>query len=371
MNDKFVITPILKLCEVCNYHCDFCRYADNTDDNMMNLETCFHIVSSVLAWNREHGFDYIELNFHGGEPLLWGKKRFRELLEYEEKLQKQDPCLQIVNSIQTNGVLIDLEWMDIFRRGRFRIGLSIDGPENMNSHLDLNGKDIVQTGVVSLLNQYNVPFGVLSVISEKHFGKEQELYDFYKKNEIHNVGLCYCFGAGIEIDPERLSEFLIGFYRLAFYGSYEINVRELDAYIRKICGGNAPYCMFRNRKSCGHYLAFTGDEHVYFCDPEEKANSYIGNLKKQSLEEIISGKRYEQQLEKIRALILNTCCRCELLDICGRGCSRTDWDDKNAFCDMYRILVPQVREMIMSCMKKYPKTFLNLQKKNDSKGEHV
>lgn len=371
MNNNFAITPIFKLCEICNYCCEFCRYAENKEPNMMDLNTCFNIISNVLEWNRAHGFNYVELNFHGGEPLLWGKERFRKLLMYEKTLQNQDPFLKIVNSIQTNGALIDVEWLEIFQKGQFHIGLSIDGPEKMNSHFDVRGRDIVQMGIVSLLTQYKVPFGVLSVINEKHFGKARELYDFYLKNEIHNVGFCYCFGADIQIDSVKLSEFLIEFYRLAFDGSYEINVRELDAYIRKICGGKAPYCMFKERASCGHYLTFTGDGYVYFCDPEEKNHFYIGNLKKQTLDDILSGELYMNQIKRIQTVLSNNCFQCDLFGLCGCGCSRTDVNGKNVFCDMYKRLIPQVQEMIMSCIEKYPKTFRNLQKQNNLKGEKI
>lgn len=366
---NFAITPILKLTECCNFQCEFCRYADNTIANLMELDTCQKIIMKVLARNQAHGFNFIELNFHGGEPMLWGKERFRKLLVFEESLLQQFPGLQIVNSIQTNGSLIDPEWLDIFRRGCFRIGLSIDGPNSLNGHIDRNGKDIIETGILSLLNAQKIPFGVLSVITQQHFGKARELYDFYVENQIHNVGLCYCFGPDVNLNSTELSSFLLEFYRLVFEGSYALNVRELDAYIRKIINGHAPYCMFCERKSCGHYLTFTGDEHVFFCDPEEKEYAFLGDLQKTSLEDILAGTLYVQQMARICAQFEATCKQCELLRLCGGGCSRTDVNGQNAFCETYKKIIPPLKAMVMACVEKYPKTFQSLSPQNHSEGE--
>lgn len=59
-------------------------------------------------------------SIHGGEPLLLGRERMGRLLQYS--MDKFGG-----SGIQTNGLLIDQEWVDLFKRHRTCVGVSIDG----------------------------------------------------------------------------------------------------------------------------------------------------------------------------------------------------------------------------------------------------
>lgn len=63
-------------------------------------------------------------SLHGGEPLLIGKTKAERLLQviYDAKQQ---------TSIQTNGLLIDDEWIDLFIKYRTSVGVSLDGDTAM------------------------------------------------------------------------------------------------------------------------------------------------------------------------------------------------------------------------------------------------
>lgn len=130
------ITPIIKLVENCNYTCSFCRYANHPprEGSMMSMEMCKHILEEVCLYNRKKGQNFVTLIFHGGEPLLWGKKRFREIYAYEKELESRYEGFHFNNGMQSNGYLLDEEWMDIFKEMEMSVGISLDGPENMNFH---------------------------------------------------------------------------------------------------------------------------------------------------------------------------------------------------------------------------------------------
>ena len=62
------------------------------------------------------------------------------------------------------------------------------------------------------LQENDLKFGVLTVISDLHKGKEKELYEFYKENNIHSVGFLRCFSDYSKVDNETLADFLINFF---------------------------------------------------------------------------------------------------------------------------------------------------------------
>ena len=53
---------------------------------------------------------YISFCWHGGEPLLAGKKFFREVVRVQREFRKEGQ--EVENRLQTNGTLIDREWAE-------------------------------------------------------------------------------------------------------------------------------------------------------------------------------------------------------------------------------------------------------------------
>ena len=64
-------------------------------------------------------------NWHGGEPLLCGLDFFRKAVELQKRYGRGH---RIINTIQTNGTLLDAQWCDFFRENGFLVGISLDGP---------------------------------------------------------------------------------------------------------------------------------------------------------------------------------------------------------------------------------------------------
>jgi uncharacterized protein len=72
-----------------------------------------------------HGLQKFTVELHGGEPLLAGKRRLRALLEI-----LRDECTPVQPRVilQTNGLLLDEQWLDLFAEHRVSFGISLDGP---------------------------------------------------------------------------------------------------------------------------------------------------------------------------------------------------------------------------------------------------
>ena len=128
-----VISPIIKVTEMCNFDCVFCRYSNHKQNTgIMNVDIVKKILEESAEINAETN-QKVKVLFHGGEPLLWGIERFYEIYEYEKELSDKTG-VKFTNSIQTNASLIDDEWIRFFKTSHIGIGISLDGPIGVNAH---------------------------------------------------------------------------------------------------------------------------------------------------------------------------------------------------------------------------------------------
>lgn len=128
--DQFDI--VLKLTERCNLACKYCYYFSQDYDATKQPAFIQPKVVEELPHFINRSVDALQLkrlniSLHGGEPLLLGKKKFDHLCN--ELRQLITPKVKCSISIQTNAVLIDDEWIEIFSRHNIYVGVSIDGDQ--------------------------------------------------------------------------------------------------------------------------------------------------------------------------------------------------------------------------------------------------
>jgi len=107
----------------CNLNCRYCYNAPLRRANVyedINLDAIKGAVKRLvdLGWSRD-------IVLHGGEPLYWPREVLEELLAFSYKLTGK-------SALQTNGTLIDDEVIDLFKRYNTYVGVSIDGPGELN-----------------------------------------------------------------------------------------------------------------------------------------------------------------------------------------------------------------------------------------------
>lgn len=132
-------TVLLKVASRCNLDCGYCYVYNMGDDSWRTMpkridaatlvEICAQLGRLQAAQN--HPFAVV---LHGGEPLLLGATRLGELFT---RLRVELPRSCSLN-VQTNGILIDDEILDLCARQGVRISVSLDGPAEIH---DRNRKD--------------------------------------------------------------------------------------------------------------------------------------------------------------------------------------------------------------------------------------
>lgn len=88
-------------------------------------------VTDIAAFIKQAVIDYqlkgVTITLHGGEPLLLKKPYFAEICRTLSDTLRPLCHLRLV--VQTNGALIDEEWVALFARHQVDVGLSVDGTE--------------------------------------------------------------------------------------------------------------------------------------------------------------------------------------------------------------------------------------------------
>jgi uncharacterized protein len=104
----------------CNLKCTYC-YEDSLRA-AGNFGGSFDVASIKEAVQREGGGPFL---LFGGEPLLLPKETLHDLWEWGFLRTGG-------NSLQTNGILVDDDHIELFKRFNVRVGISIDGPDSLN-----------------------------------------------------------------------------------------------------------------------------------------------------------------------------------------------------------------------------------------------
>jgi sulfatase maturation enzyme AslB (radical SAM superfamily) len=128
---------------VCNLDCSYCFYLSK---EMLYSGSRFRMGDDLLeAYIRQlieahAGAPEVTVAWQGGEPTLMGLGFFGRCLDLQRAYAR--PGQRVVNTIQTNGTLIDDSWARFFKENDFLVGLSIDGPPELHDafRVDKGGK---------------------------------------------------------------------------------------------------------------------------------------------------------------------------------------------------------------------------------------
>ncbi|MFI9415238.1 FxsB family cyclophane-forming radical SAM/SPASM peptide maturase [Nocardia gamkensis] len=127
---------VVKIHSRCNLACDYCYVYAMVDQSWRDQpktmdRTVFDDACRTIGDHaRRFGLPKVDLIFHGGEPLLVGHRD----LEYFARSARETlaPITEVRMGMQTNGVLLDPEFLRICAQWNIRIAVSIDGDESAN-----------------------------------------------------------------------------------------------------------------------------------------------------------------------------------------------------------------------------------------------
>jgi uncharacterized protein len=162
---------IFKVASRCNLNCSYC-YVYNQGDTtwksrpkIMSIAVFDRALDRIATHCAGSGQASVAICFHGGEPCLVGPSLFDAYCrQATAKLAKWHLRL----SIQTNATLINEAWVNVLRRHRVAVGVSIDGPREINDleRVDHRGGGSFDRTVAGIerLRDAGIPLTALCVI---------------------------------------------------------------------------------------------------------------------------------------------------------------------------------------------------------------
>lgn len=135
-SNSSTIEVIIKITERCNINCSYCyMFNRNNTDYLANppyisKNTISDIAKFIIEGSQELQINKVNIVLHGGEPLMMKKARFDELCQILRDIIS--PVAHLTLGVQTNAILIDDEWIEILNRHKIFVGVSLDGPKEIN-----------------------------------------------------------------------------------------------------------------------------------------------------------------------------------------------------------------------------------------------
>ena len=136
------IEIILKVAERCNLNCRYCYFFNKENKDfedhpaLIATDTIHHLVRFLRSAPYDLSETIFQIDIHGGEPLLMGTRRFSAMVSLisDGLHDAQD----VRFTVQTNAVLINDAWINVFEKHNIFVGISVDGTK---AHHDANRID--------------------------------------------------------------------------------------------------------------------------------------------------------------------------------------------------------------------------------------
>lgn len=342
--NNIIVKPVSA---VCNLNCDYCFYLEKgklyPGNKVMSEETLEELISQM---SDQTGKEY-SITWQGGEPCMAGLDFFQKAIDLQIQSGKKNPKL-IGNSLQTNGTLLNDDWIAFLKKYNFLVGYSLDGPKSYHDAYRTynNGKgsweDVVSNG--RKLLKAGVEVNILSCITDNSAYYADELYHFYKTegyqwlqfnpiSEWDNDQL-----KSASVDPKKYGKFLCRMFDL-WFNDFANNrpapvIRFIENTFHAYLGFRIPECSFQ--ENCGVYLLVEHNGDVFSCDFFVEPGQKLGNIHNDRLFDMLNSP-VQYDFGKAKTDLATECYSCKWRDLCYGGCPKYRSNSgHNYFCEAYK-----------------------------------
>lgn len=332
-----IFSATFKISDKCNLDCTYC-YRENALNNKdelhhMPIDVIDQTLKSLLEYKnwlyRLHGWSKkpsLYFIWHGGEPLTIGLNRIHEILNLQKKYNEKG--LDIFNSIQTNGTLISESLIKLFQKEHFGVGISIDGPKEVNKHRVYrnNTQSFYDTYQgIQILKKNNFPWSTISVITTESIGQEEAIFEFFMAEKPLEVDFtpAFFYETNISLSPSEYAQFMIKMFDLwVSEKNPPFNIRFFKDILYSIGFYNIQkesiICELSGK--CHRNISIFTNGDVYSCEClNAKPSNKIGNIIDETFLEIVHSESFIALSKSTNAYHMD-CQSCDVFSICKAGC---------------------------------------------------
>lgn len=341
-------TVLIKVVSRCNINCSYCYVFNMGDDNWARLEKVMSeetiaAVCNALAQLRAYQSTPFSVVLHGGEPLLLGARRLAALLKsLRSCLPNEYPI-----SIQSNGILVTNEILDICSAYHTSIAVSLDGPQDIHdkwrvTHHGRGSFDAVMRGIRLIQSHTDADFlnaGLLAVIDPSSDPKE--VYCFFKEIEPPSVDFLYRDGNHSNLPYGKASfhsteygAWMTGLLDVYLADKDPLPIRILDDMLKVILGGTV------SKEGIGltDFAIAIVDTDGTLMKNDTLKSSFNGadkfsvpvNIKDDTFLKFINSPEFRLYLSMQKKVAIS-CKACSELAVCGGGMILHRWSEERAF----------------------------------------
>lgn len=319
---------IVKLTTACNLACTYCSEGDSAVEQLPK-ELVYKMIDEYPALLDHIGTRSASILWHGGEPLLVGHDYLHDVMCYaRDRLRDYD----VHFLMQTNGTLVDEDWLALFREFSISAGVSLDGYRDLHdrSRRTHDGDptfDTVYENIVRMRDA-GVLGGSLMVLDTTQPVDVDVLFAFLQESgipcKIHPV--IPCGRAEGIMDSDAVYQNYIALMKelcrrsLALDEPTDINPLS-DLMQAVLADGTLNECSYSGR--CGDaFLCLYASGQMGICGRTSNMEGCIyGDLREMSLLAAYQSANAERVRERQSYLKEHDCASCTDWDLCHGGCS--------------------------------------------------
>jgi uncharacterized protein len=340
---------------VCNLDCSYCFFLSK---EMLYPGSRFRMADELLEeyirqlLEAHEGQPEVTVAWQGGEPTLIGLDFFRRSIELQREHVR--PGQRIMNTIQTNGTLIDDEWAAFFKEHDFLVGLSIDGPRDLHDayRVDKGGKgsfDRVMRGL-GYLQAHDVDWNALTTIHAANGDRGLDVYRFLRDeagaqfmqfipiiermteppgsngswSSWRDRPLYLQEGTYVtdrSVTAKQYGRFLIEvFEEWVRRDIGTVYVQMFDVALANWHGEPPSLCI--HSETCGSALAIEHTGDLYSCDHFVEPKHKLGNIRQMHMLDLVSSPQQQQFGLDKRDTLPKYCRECDVRFACHGGCPK-------------------------------------------------
>jgi len=369
---------VLKVASRCNLNCDYC-YEYNTGDNSWKMmpkyfstKTAEKLIARIKDHAQNHNLEEVILSFHGGEPLLLGPKRLSELSKIFRSIENDK--LEVSLTMQTNGTLLNDDFINIIKDMEIYVAISIDGPKNANDvhRVDHKGESTYESTFngLELIKQKAPDFitGILSVIDVSN--DPLEVFDFIGSLGIRDVDFLLPHYNWVTPPPRpsvkwdknsNSKKILYGKWYIEIWNEWingrnnNIRIRFFENIIRQLCNKGGLYEVMNSDPVSLVTIATNGDiEGVDTLKSTGGGVQKLGvNIFENSLDEVLNNHHIVARQNNTNSLC-EKCNTCSNLSACWGGYfphrfdKDASFDNPSVYCDDLYWLIDEMKKTIIN-----------------------